>query len=243
MALIPFAKLRETLGPKFGDGHGAEDVALIEPYQKGREYGPTTKIHAKALVGWVAKDGKPVSVGRDARATLMLDHPAVSRLHAVIAFTPQGWKAMDRSSNGSWLDGKKMPREQAVDMGYGVGLRLGRAVVVRVFPVAQFLQYAAAAPAAPAAPAATAAPASAPASAPSTPYPFPAAPAPPAAPPVAPAPVAEFDFEFGPELPPIPAAPTVRMNRGDLSGAPAPPDRKKPESQDGIDFEFDFDFG
>ncbi|MCH6545629.1 MAG: FHA domain-containing protein, partial [Deltaproteobacteria bacterium] len=59
------------------------------------------------------KQGKPVSVGRDARATILLDHPAVSRLHVVLAYTSEGWKAMDRSSNGSYLDGQRMPKDIA----------------------------------------------------------------------------------------------------------------------------------
>src|SRR5690606_9147893 len=77
--------------------------------------------------------GQPIPVGRDARAVVQLDHAAVSRLHLVMAWAGTGWKVMDRSSNGSWLAEERMPAQQPVPVAYGVTVRLGRAMVLRVF--------------------------------------------------------------------------------------------------------------
>src|SRR5690606_18876454 len=96
-------------------------------------YGPGEPLHPGVQVMFLpCAVGRPIPVGRDSRALVMLDHPAVSRLHLVLAYTDQGWKVMDRSSNGSWLEGERMPKEQAVPLAYQVSVRLGRAVVLRL---------------------------------------------------------------------------------------------------------------
>lgn len=135
--------LRSTTAKSFADRHPNQDLVLIEPYEKGREYDQSSPLHAGALVRFMPRaQGKPIPVGRDARAQILLDHPAVSRLHVVLAYTAEGWKAMDRSSNGSFLAGNRMPKEQAVPLPFGVKLRLGRAMVIRMFQPDAFHHYA-----------------------------------------------------------------------------------------------------
>ena len=135
MPLAPLSKFAAVLGGQtaqdFSDRHATEDVVLIEPFEKGRQYGGS--LHPQASYMFVPKaPGQPVPVGRDERAVVQIDHAAVSRLHLVLAWSGRTWQAMDRSSNGCWAAGDRLPQEQAVDLAYGVPVRLGRAVVLRV---------------------------------------------------------------------------------------------------------------
>jgi len=66
---------------------------------------------------------RPFVVGRGRAADLLLNHPSVSRRHLVIEAAPGGWTVRDISSNGTWLDGRRIRR---VDVGStAVRLRLG----------------------------------------------------------------------------------------------------------------------
>ncbi len=258
MALKPLSELRallQTTPPAaLAERFAGQDVVLIEPYEKGRAYGPGPQLHPGALFMFLPRAmGKPVPVGRDSRAAVLLDHPAVSRLHLVLAFTDQGWKAMDRSSNGSWLDDQRMPKEQAVPLGYASSVRLGRAVVLRMVAPEHLHRYVQGHSGA-------------------APTPAPPVPARPVTPPPVRAMPPKFDFEFGADLPAMPAAPTVRISRAELQAAqstpyppapappippatpapprppaapppPAEPPQKQKVSDDDMEFEFDFDFG
>jgi len=124
--------VRETEPADFAARYPGQDLVLVEPYEKEREYGGGPHPDAEFMA--LPRDvNRPVPVGRDARAVVQLDHAAVSRLHAMIAWTHGGWKAMDRSSNGCWLDGERLPREQPVPLPYSGLLRLGRAAVLRIY--------------------------------------------------------------------------------------------------------------
>lgn len=115
----------------FAERHAREDVFLLEPWDRERDY--ARGVHGEARWIMIPRElNQPVPVGRDARALVQIDHAAVSRLHAVLAWTGDAWKAMDRSSNGSWLNGERLPPQQAVVVPYGAVLRLGRAFVLRI---------------------------------------------------------------------------------------------------------------
>lgn len=220
-----------------------QDIVVAELFEKGRDYRAKPPLHPSTVYDLVARAvGTPVPVGRDARAVVQLDHAAVSRLHLVMAFSPQGWKAMDRSSNGSWLDEERMPQGQAVPMPYGSTVRLGRAMVVRVFTPEQFWEFARqAAPAAPPAPIGGAAGLPPPADPRASTWRF--------------APVPESllqpdsgdELEFDNSAPPkaAPSAPTMRVQRPVLPippAAPLPPPPPPPAGGGDIEFEFDLDF-
>lgn len=49
--------------------------------------------------------------GRSASATLQLEDPTLSRVHALIQRDGDRWFLVDKSSNGTWLDGKKIEPE------------------------------------------------------------------------------------------------------------------------------------
>lgn len=135
--------LRSTTARSFADRHRDQDLVLLEPYEKGRTYDDQSPLHAHGQVRFVPRTpGKPVPVGRDSRSFVLLDHPAVSRLHLVLAYTAEGWKAMDRSSNGCFFDEERLPSQQAVKLAYGRAIRMGRALVLRLFTLEEFHNYA-----------------------------------------------------------------------------------------------------
>ncbi len=236
------ALLKTTTAKSFADRHANHDLILLEPYEKGRAYTNQSPLHSGGKVQFLAKAvGKPVPVGRDARSAVLLDHPAVSRLHVVFAYTEQGWKVMDRSSNGSWLNEVRMTKDQAVPVALGMPLRMGRALVSRLFSLESFHNYArAVSQSGLAPPQPTADPQADTWRFPSVPRGAPtqrmARPAPPAPPPAGggvapPRPNLDIDFEFG-----SPAAPTAPT-------APAAPGGQRQAGNEGdMEFDFDFDF-
>jgi predicted component of type VI protein secretion system len=243
--------LQQTNAADFAGRHASEDLILVEPYQKKRSYGQSSPLHTEGTVRFVARSaGVPIPAGRDARSKILLDHRSISRLHAVIAYTPEGWKIMDKSSNGCWLSGTRCPKDQAIDLPYGAPLRLGKAVVLRMFGADAFFRYATGGPAPTGGGVASQA-------APSTADTWrlsvdqiqaaanaPSAPPPQAQPPVQPlepltASKFDIDFDFGDEAPQ--GAPTMRISRGDLKdgtgafprpgappGSPFPPPANSP---------------
>lgn len=54
-------------------------------------------------------DGDSLRIGRAPDCGLLLDHPSVSRQHAALSPSPEGWHLVDLGSkNGSYLDGKRI---------------------------------------------------------------------------------------------------------------------------------------
>jgi hypothetical protein len=243
----PIAELltqaRSTPAPAaFAAKFPQQDVVVAEPYEKGKSYVGASKTPLHPSSVWMAlprAPGQAVPVGRDARAVVQLDHAAVSRLHLVMAWAGDGWKAMDRSSNGTWLDEEKMPPQQAVPMKYGAMVRLGRAMVVRVLTPEAVVELSRAPAAAPAAP-----PPPRPVDKKAQTDRFPAI-----ADNLMPSP--ESSDELDPGLgPSSPGAVTVRIGgppsnvptqRQQRPGPPQPPP-PKPAGGDDIEFEFDLDF-
>ena len=52
--------------------------------------------------------GRPFVVGRDESADLQILGPKVSRRHVVIQPVEQGWQVVDQSSNGSFVNGRRI---------------------------------------------------------------------------------------------------------------------------------------
>jgi ABC-type cobalamin/Fe3+-siderophores transport system ATPase subunit len=70
--------------------------------------------------------GRPFVIGRGPDADLDLPHPRVSRRHAVVEHTADGWTLTDSSSNGTFLDDDRITvlrvdRPVAVRLGWGSG--------------------------------------------------------------------------------------------------------------------------
>jgi ABC transport system ATP-binding/permease protein len=78
--------------------------------------------------------GQPFVIGRGPDADLDLPHPRVSRRHAVVELTPDGWMVTDSSSNGTFLDDDRIT---VLRVDRPVVLRLGRgtgATTVELLP-------------------------------------------------------------------------------------------------------------
>ena len=82
---------------------------------------PTLKIGTGAGEADVP-NGRPFVVGRGKSADLTIDHPQVSRRHIIIEPADDCWVVRDLSSNGTWLDGRRVGRLEIRDP---VRLRLG----------------------------------------------------------------------------------------------------------------------
>ena len=79
--------------------------------------------------------GRPFVIGRGPDADLDLPHPRVSRRHAVVELTPDGWTLTDSSSNGTFLEDDRITvlrvdRPVVVRLGRGTG-----ATTVELLPV------------------------------------------------------------------------------------------------------------
>src|SRR5205814_3023824 len=83
----------------------------------------------------VVRAGQPFVIGRDPAVQLRIDLPLVSRRHAEVTWTDDGWVLRDLgSSNGTYVDGKQV---QVVAVVGAVKVRLGDAdegPVVRLAP-------------------------------------------------------------------------------------------------------------
>ncbi|MCA8924837.1 MAG: FHA domain-containing protein, partial [Planctomycetes bacterium] len=136
MALPPvsdlLAEIQSSDAVSFAASRPEQDVVVLEPNEPGRDY--QHDLHGLASYVFLPRaTNQPVPVGRDARATVLLDHAAVSRLHMVMAWTGQAWQFMDRSSNGVFLHEQRVPKEQPTTLSYGTPVRLGKALMLRVF--------------------------------------------------------------------------------------------------------------
>jgi ABC-type multidrug transport system ATPase subunit/pSer/pThr/pTyr-binding forkhead associated (FHA) protein len=57
---------------------------------------------------WVVPSGASVTIGRDDAAEIRIADPIVSRRHAVVESTSDGWVLTDHSRNGVFLDGQRV---------------------------------------------------------------------------------------------------------------------------------------
>lgn len=65
-------------------------------------------------------------VGRSSQAHLQLTDPAVSSQHAAIRWSGTGWQVHDLGSrNGTWLEGRRLPAQEWVELTLGDGLGFG----------------------------------------------------------------------------------------------------------------------
>jgi pSer/pThr/pTyr-binding forkhead associated (FHA) protein len=121
--------------------------------------------------------GAALSLGRDAKADVVVTGGQISRRHAEIVATPRGYMLVDYSANGTWVNGERVQNQRL----------LARADVIRMGEE-EFRFYADLAPAAPPPPQAAAPVA-----------PPPAAPAHPPARTSGPTPLAKFVVRSGPQ--------------------------------------------
>ena len=163
--------------------------------------------------------GAALSLGRDAKADVVITGGQISRRHAEIVATPRGYMLVDYSANGTWVNGERVQNQRL----------LARADIIRMGEE-EFRFYADLAPAAPPPPQAAAPAAPPPAATPPPattlprPAPLPIPPGPPAAPRSA-AQLANTGFVESPIAPapqvPVRQAPPAPA-RSPVAAAPAP---------------------
>lgn len=92
-----------------------------------------TIVHGMRIGQAVALTGAgPWMIGRDPHAALSLDYdPFVSTRHCELRKTDRGFDVADLySSNGTLVDGKKLPRGATQPLANGVLLRVGRSLLL-----------------------------------------------------------------------------------------------------------------
>jgi ABC-type multidrug transport system ATPase subunit/pSer/pThr/pTyr-binding forkhead associated (FHA) protein len=82
---------------------------------------PTLKVRAGDAESELSPDQRCV-IGRSSTADIVIDDDRVSRHHLVLEPGDGGWSAQDVSSNGTWLNGKRV---QTVEVHGEVRIRLG----------------------------------------------------------------------------------------------------------------------
>jgi ABC transport system ATP-binding/permease protein len=68
---------------------------------------PRLELRAGERV-WQASAGRKWTIGRANEADIRLEDPRVSRHHAVLQATPAGWVLVNHSSNGTFVDGRRV---------------------------------------------------------------------------------------------------------------------------------------
>jgi ABC-type multidrug transport system ATPase subunit/pSer/pThr/pTyr-binding forkhead associated (FHA) protein len=86
---------------------------------------------------WQATGGRSWSIGRAYEADIQLENPRVSRHHAVLQPTPAGWVLVNRSSNGMFVNGRRV---ESLTISQPITVVLGSASsgqALEVHPIAQ----------------------------------------------------------------------------------------------------------
>lgn len=87
------------------------------------------EVHDGTGVRAVALTGDRVTVGRDARCSVMVSDPAVSRTHVVLERVAGGWWLTDVSTNGTWVEGRRVVHGTLVSEGSTVRMADARLVL------------------------------------------------------------------------------------------------------------------
>ncbi|MBI2708470.1 MAG: DUF3662 domain-containing protein [Actinobacteria bacterium] len=78
-----------------------------------------------------ALDSAEVTIGRGADRRVRIDDDRVSRRHALVRLERTGWVLVDEgSSNGTWLDGNRLPAGVAAPLRDGASIGIGPATFV-----------------------------------------------------------------------------------------------------------------
>ena len=59
---------------------------------------------------WSVRPGESLTIGREPSCTVTIEHPRISRRHAILTSTSHGWLLTDVSRNGIFVDGQQVSR-------------------------------------------------------------------------------------------------------------------------------------
>jgi hypothetical protein len=93
-------------------------------------------VHQDARVLWLVpprpEAAATLSVGRTAGRDLVIQHPTISKQHAVFVLRNTGWRISDQgSTNGTFVDGVRLEAGKLAPLQDGTSVRLGVAVTLR----------------------------------------------------------------------------------------------------------------
>ncbi len=73
-----------------------------------------------------------ITIGRTPNNDVVVPHGSVSKFHASLRQDPQGtWLITDKSTNGTWVDGERLPSDQPRALRENARVQLSRSVVFR----------------------------------------------------------------------------------------------------------------
>ncbi len=97
------------------------------------------------VLEWLVKSqrnpfGALITIGRTPNNDIVLPQPTVSKVHAIATHAQGGWSLSDsRSSNGTFVDGVRLPPGEKRPLEDGAELRFGRELRARVMLPASLL--------------------------------------------------------------------------------------------------------
>jgi hypothetical protein len=146
LSVEAFAKLHPhpalVLEP-FETGAAKRDTTTKLKLPQGEPEEAPQRLHPRARISWLtpgslAVGGAPrwrdVSIGREAACDIVLPHPNVSKLHAVLRNADGPWTIEDKgSTNGTTLNGQQLITGQTPALADGDVIVLGLVVMVRPY--------------------------------------------------------------------------------------------------------------
>lgn len=106
----------------------------------------TEGLRPDTVIEWLVKSernpfGALITIGRTPNNDIVLPQPTISKVHAIATAAPGGWVLSDsRSSNGTFLDGVRLPPGEKRALEDGAELRFGREVRARVMMPSSLLE-------------------------------------------------------------------------------------------------------
>jgi hypothetical protein len=102
------------------------------------------EVHPQARVIWLKKTNRNpfpgmITIGREPNHDVVIPMESVSRFHALIRRMEAGWFLEDsRSSNGTFLDGRKVQPGGSLQLRDGSAIELGREVYMKFYTAESF---------------------------------------------------------------------------------------------------------
>lgn len=148
LLLEPFGEgTREMVDtPAPGDSPDDSTIASMMTAKKTFALPTTSMVHPDARVVWLVKsDRNPfvgmITVGRARNNDLILVHSSISKMHAIFKQDGDWWLIEDRSTNGTYLDGTRIPPREPRQVNDGSNVRFGDVASVRFFEPESFFMF------------------------------------------------------------------------------------------------------